>query len=215
MGGGVVAFYESPSSELGQPRAHHNHGDAWGSGSNGILVTGVREKSCMACAYCVSTIEGGLLWIPPPPLAVRMPREFVDTTYTTRSRARPGKGCDLGMCLSRGWDNESPYFRRYISVMYNPSWYGNQRFPTCTYDAARDSSVFLTSPSGSPNSTVFLPLLVPTRIPTYLFRDSGGKFAQCPPTGGVVAEIVAVVTVKTLLPIANKQSRERLYRRFL
>jgi len=80
LGGSVVAFYEPPTSELGQPRprAPHNHGGAWGSGSNGILVTDTREESCMTCAYCMSSIEGDCFG---SPACVGMLREFVDTMY--------------------------------------------------------------------------------------------------------------------------------------
>lgn len=72
------------------------------------------------------------------------------------------------------------------------SWYGNQRFLTCTYDAAVFSSRLLPDHPIPRQSTSLYP-----DPHTYLLPDSGGKFAQCP-TGGVVAKIVAAVTVKTV-----------------
>jgi len=85
--------------------------------------------------------------------------------YNVHSRVLSGEGYYIGICLSRRWDNESLYFRRYISVMYNPSWYGNQRFPTCTYDAAVFSSHLLPD-YPIPRRSSYLSLSRPAYIPT-------------------------------------------------
>lgn len=57
----------------------------------------------MACAYCVSSIEGDCCG---SPACVRMPREFVrfDTMYSREF----GRGRDCDVPLSRRWDDESP-----------------------------------------------------------------------------------------------------------
>lgn len=162
-GGDVVAFYEPPTSELGQPRprAPRNHGGAWGSGSNGIFVTDTQEREELH-GVCVLRLRSKGIVVDLPLASGCRANSSIRCTVTSLVGGR------IALYLSRadGITNHRLYFRRYISVMYSSPWYGNQHFPTCTYDAAR--GVFLTSPSGSPNSTaVFLPLPVSTRIPTH------------------------------------------------
>jgi len=56
------------------------------------------------------------------PLAFWMPREFVNTIYIREFDRRRYTIC--ASCTD-GITNCQLYFRRYISMMYNPSWYGN------------------------------------------------------------------------------------------
>lgn len=115
----------------------------------------------MACAYCVRFDRRGLLWIP----------RFASGCGANSSIQRifaslVGRGMRYRyVCLSRRWDNESSavlpkiHLRDVQPVVVREPAFSDVYIRCC--------GVFLTSPSGSPNSTVvFLPLVVPTRIPT-------------------------------------------------